>query len=92
MTQKSTSISSANLFKRCDDKLCFAAQFSDGITVIYTYTEDQLNYDNMLSVGLSSSYIKTGKWPTLNNLKRREQFAMEWFTKNRKRYKLLRKK
>jgi hypothetical protein len=43
----------------------------------------------MLSTGLSSSFITTGKWPTSRNLDKRRMVASERVIKNKKRYKLL---
>ena len=62
----------------------FAASFDDGITVIL---DSSLQYDNMLSTGLSSYYIVKGKWPTKANLNKRVHAATEWVLKNKNRYK-----
>lgn len=69
----------------------FAAQFTDGITIIYNYiTEsDSLDFFSMLSTGLSSSFIDTGKWPIDTNQQTRQEMVTDWITNNKNRYKLL---
>ena len=62
----------------------YAVEFADGIIVIL---DDKLNYNSMLSVGLDSVYIRTGKWPTANSMQKRIQAGSEWINKNKNRYK-----
>ena len=73
-----------------DNKIIqFAVNFDDGITIIYHWLDEKLEYFSMLSTGLSSSYLKTGKWPTKRNLDKRLSMAGERVIKNKNRYKLL---
>lgn len=65
----------------------FTAWFADGIVIIYHYINEQLQYDSMLSVGLDSYFLNTGKWPTDNNIKKRTTLVSEWVLKNINRYK-----
>lgn len=66
----------------------FAVSFDDGITVIL---DDELKYNTMLSVGLDSSFLKTGKWPTKNNISKRVIMGQQWIEKNKSRYKKFKK-
>lgn len=89
-----TTITGINCFKATDysiDKsvIKFSVSFDDGITVVYHWIDDQLEYFTMLSTGLSSSFINTGKWPTSRNLDKRKLVASERVVKNKNRYKLL---
>lgn len=88
---KSISIVGASYFKQWDDSKCFSVQYSDGITFTYTHSNDELQLNGMLSVGLNSSFLQTGKWPTKASINKRTLLANEWFTVNKKRYKLLKK-
>lgn len=63
----------------------FAVSFADGITVIL---DDKLEYNNMISVGLESYFLETGKWPTKRNLDKRVKLGQEWINRNKKRYKI----
>ena len=91
MMSRSISIAGASYFEQWDNSKCFSVQFSDGITFIYTHTNDKLVLSNMLSVGLSSSFLQTGKWPNKTSTNKRTTLANEWFIANKKRYKLLKK-
>ena len=74
-----------------EKRVRFAVQFNDGITIIYSYhskTKD-LEFFSMLSTGLESSYISTGKWPTKKSLDSRLEQARCWVNNNKNRYKLL---
>lgn len=82
-------VAGANLYKQWDDTLCYSVQFNDDIIVVYTLTKNGLQYVSMLSVGLSSSYITTRKWPTKHSMRKRHELSCNWFDKNKKRYKLL---
>lgn len=62
----------------------YAVEFDDGITVIL---DSKLEYSNMLSVGLDSVYMRTGKWPTKHNIQKRVESGREWINKNKNRYK-----
>lgn len=78
-------ITSANYH---DERDTFAVSFDDGITVIL---DNSLRYHSMLSVGIDSSYLKTGKWPTKNNLDKRVTLGQAWIEKNKSRYKKYKK-
>lgn len=67
-----------------DERKTFAASFDDGITIIL---DNNLEYKNMLSVGLSSFYMKKNKWPTGKNLTNRVLAVQHWINKNKNRYK-----
>ena len=87
-------ITGINCFKSIDystdsDIIKFAVSFDDGITVVYHWVDEALEYFTLLSTGLSSSYINTGKWPTGKNIAKRTLVATERVNKNKKRYKLL---
>ena len=71
------------------DHHTFAAQFTDGITIV---VDEEMKFKNMLSVGLESSFLKTGKWPTQSNISKRCELIAAWAEKNKKRYKHLNKK
>lgn len=71
-----------------DKRDTFAVSFDDGITVIL---DDELNYSTMLSVGVGSVFLKTGKWPTKANISKRVLKGREWIEKNKSRYKKYKK-
>ena len=71
-----------------DTRDTFAVSFDDGITVIL---DEELNYSSMLSVGLESSFLKTGKWPTKRNIDKRVGLGQAWIEKNKTRYKKYKK-
>lgn len=71
-----------------DKRDTFAVSFDDGITVIL---DDELRYSCMLSVGIGSSYLKTGKWPTKHNIDKRVDMGQAWIEKNKSRYKKYKK-
>lgn len=71
-----------------DKRDTFAVSFDDGITVIL---DEDLNYSSMLSVGIGSSYLKTGKWPTKRNIDKRVIMGQTWIEKNKSRYKKYKK-
>ena len=71
-----------------DTRDTFAVSFDDGITVIL---DEELNYSSMLSVGLESSFLKTGKWPTKRNIDKRVGMGQAWIEKNKTRYKKYKK-
>ena len=79
----------ANYFKSCNDTMNYSVQFDDGIIVIYEHVNNDLIMKNLLSIGLSSSYIKTNKWPSAKSQQTRHNLATHWLNKNKKRYKLL---
>ena len=72
----------------------FAVHFDDGMTIILETTKGELVYENMLSVGVGSYYLKKGKWPSGKNLKTRVEMSIEFIENNIKnnRYKELKKK
>ena len=67
----------------------FSVQFDDGITILLHTVKEQISYENMLSVGVGSYYLKTGKWPKGKALENRVNMAIEYVQKNIKnnRYK-----
>lgn len=72
----------------------FSAEFSDGLLLIYTYDliEKAMDLFTVVSVGLSSQYISTGKLPTKLNMQKRKTAVEAWVSKNINRYKPLRAK
>ena len=62
----------------------FSVHFDDGITLILYTKNDELLYENMLSVGLDSYYLKKRKWPSGKNLEKRMELAIAFITKNKK--------
>ncbi len=60
----------------------YSVHFDDGMTIIIKTENDTLKYDNMLSVGLDSYFLKKGKWPTGKNLEKRVELAVAYITKN----------
>ena len=60
----------------------YSVHFDDGITLIVKTVDDQIVYENMLSVGLDSYYLKKGKWPTGKNLEKRVELASQFINKN----------
>lgn len=71
-----------------DTRDTFAVSFDDGITVIL---DQELKYSTLLSVGLESSFLKTGKWPTKRNIDKRVGMGQAWIEKNKSRYKKFKK-
>ena len=72
----------------------FSVHFDDGMTIIIETVKSELVYENMLSVGIGSYYLKKGKWPTGKNLETRIEMSIEYIKNNikRNRYKELKKK
>jgi hypothetical protein len=66
----------------------YCTDFDDGITVMFN---EQYVVQNMLSTGVGSYYLKTGKWPKGKNLAKRTELATVWLDRNKKRYKKSRK-
>ena len=60
----------------------YSVHFDDGITLIVRTVDDDIVYENMLSVGLDSYYLKKGKWPKGANLEKRVELAKEFINKN----------
>ena len=60
----------------------YSVHFDDGITLIVKTVDEQIVYENMLSVGLDSYYLKKGKWPTGKNLEKRIELASQFINKN----------
>ena len=60
----------------------YSVHFDDGITLIVKTVDDKIVYDNMLSVGLDTYYLKKGKWPAGKNLEKRIELASEFINKN----------
>ncbi len=62
----------------------YSVHFDDGITLIVHMSGDEIVYENMLSVGLDTYYLKTGKWPKGKQLEKRLNLAKEFIGKNKK--------
>jgi hypothetical protein len=60
----------------------YSVHFDDGITMIMKTVDGELQYENMLSVGLDSYYIKKKKWPAGKNLEKRIELCREFISKN----------
>lgn len=60
----------------------YSVHFDDGITIILKTVNDELVYENMLSVGLDSYFLKKGKWPKGKNLDTRVDLAIQFIKKN----------
>lgn len=60
----------------------YSVHFDDGITLILKTVDDNLVYENMLSVGLDTYYLKKGKWPAGKNLESRIELAIAYIQKN----------
>lgn len=60
----------------------YSVHFDDGITLIVRMVNQQIVYENMLSVGLDTYYLKKGKWPSGKNLEKRVTLAEEYINKN----------
>ena len=69
-----------------NDTEVYCVDFDDSITLLL---DRNLQYRNMLSVGLDSYFLNKGKWPTGKNLEKRVTLAAEWVNKNKHRYKHL---
>jgi hypothetical protein len=74
------------------NRVCFSATFDDGLIIVYEYLpeSESLEYLHMVSVGLSSVYLKTLKKPTSANMLKRQVATSDWILRNKNRYKLLR--
>ena len=66
----------------------YAVEFDDSMVIIL---DDNLKYQNMLSIGPDSYYIKKGKFPKGKNLEKRVMMGQEWIGKNANRYKKAKK-
>ena len=62
----------------------YCTDFDDGITVMF---DEQYTVKSMLSTGVGSYYLKTGKWPKGKNLSKRTELASVWLDRNKNRYK-----
>jgi len=62
----------------------YSVHFDDGITLIVNSKDDKIVYENMLSTGLDSYYLKKGKWPAGKNLEKRIELAEQFINKNKK--------
>lgn len=71
----------------------FSVQFDDGITILLHTVKGEILYENMISVGLDTHFLKNMKWPSGKNLSNRTALAIEYVQKNIKnnRYKQLKK-
>ena len=60
----------------------YSVHFDDGITLILKTEKEELVFENMLSVGLDTYYLKKGKWPSGKNLEKRIDLAVAFIQKN----------
>lgn len=60
----------------------YSVHFDDGITLILKTEKEELVFENMLSVGLDTYYLKKGKWPSGKNLEKRVDLAVAFIQKN----------
>ena len=60
----------------------YSVHFDDGITILLKTESEQLVYENMLSVGLETYFLKKGKWPSGKNLDKRIELAVAFINKN----------
>jgi hypothetical protein len=60
----------------------YSVHFDDGITIILRTINNELVYENMLSVGPDTYYLKKLKWPTGKNLEKRIELACTYIHKN----------
>jgi hypothetical protein len=60
----------------------YSVHFDDGITIILKTANGELIYENMLSVGPDTYYLKKGKWPSGKNLDNRIELAVAFINKN----------
>ena len=60
----------------------YSVHFDDGITLILKTENDTLVYENMLSVGLDTYYLKNMRWPAGKNLEKRVELADAFINKN----------
>ena len=60
----------------------YSVHFDDGITLIVHMIDNNIQYESMLSVGLNTYYLKTGKWPKGKQLEKRLNMAEQYILKN----------
>jgi hypothetical protein len=60
----------------------YSVHFDDGITIILKTFGGSLTYENMLSVGPDTYYLKKRKWPSGKNLEKRIELAVDFINKN----------
>lgn len=60
----------------------YSVHFDDGITLIVLMIDNAIEYDNMLSTGLDSYFLKKGKWPSGKNLEKRLELAQAYILRN----------
>ena len=60
----------------------YSVHFDDGITILLKTDKEELVYENMLSVGPDTYYLKKGKWPSGKNLDTRVELAVAYINKN----------
>lgn len=60
----------------------YSVHFDDGITILLKTDKEELVYENMLSVGPDTYYLKKGKWPAGKNLDKRVELAVAFINKN----------
>lgn len=67
-------------------QVIFHVYFDDGMTInLRQVNDEEFVYANMLSTGLDSYYLRTGKWPKGKNLEKRVSLGSELITKNLKK-------
>ena len=75
--------------KNKDNIPVFHVYFEDGMTIDLSKIKESWKCTGMLSTGLNSYYLKTGKWPSGSNLNKRVELGVAFIEKNIKnnRYK-----
>jgi hypothetical protein len=64
------------------NKEIFHVHFDDGMTINIRRSGQQFIYDNMVSKGLDSYFLKKGKWPKGKNLEKRMEMGVALIKKN----------
>ena len=64
------------------NKEIFHVHFDDGMTINIRRSGQQFIYDNMVSKGLDSYFLKKCKWPKGKNLEKRMEMGVALIKKN----------
>jgi|TARA_B110000196_G_C20664433_1_gene438956 hypothetical protein len=64
------------------NKEIFHVHFDDGMTINIRRTGKTFLYDNMVSKGLDSYFLKKGKWPKGKNLEKRMEMGVALIERN----------
>lgn len=72
-----------------DKTVVYHVYFDDGMTIDFKNSGHEWEQCGMLSTGLNSYYLRTGKWPVGKNLQKRIELGVAFIEKNIKnnRYK-----